>query len=45
MFSATKESGGHCCGKGEMPSFPHASPEEKIPSIRLVASYSLEEIQ
>ena len=44
MFSATEECGGRCPGRG-MPRFPHASPEEKIPSIRLVASYFLEEIQ
>ncbi len=45
MFSATKESRGRCRGKGEMPSFPHASPEEQILSRGLIANYSLGEIQ
>jgi hypothetical protein len=42
MFSATKECGGHCRGKGEMPSFPHANPKEEISTIGLISSCSSE---
>jgi hypothetical protein len=42
MFSATKECEGHCPGKGEMPSFPHANPKEEISIIRLISSCSSE---